>query len=185
MPMTFGPDGNLYVGNRFLDLGVSGDILRYDGMTGAFIDTFVEPGSGGLILLNDFTFGPDGNLYVASSTRAAGPDTVLRYDGRTGAFIDIFIPSGSDGLEFTDSLAFGPDGNLYLNSRGLGATGIQRYDGRTGAFLGTVVPGPGGKLLFTPGAVAVPETSTGLLLFIDAFVLCGRVRNRRSARDLN
>ena len=41
--LVFGPDDNLYVGS----FG-SGDILRYDGMTGAFISTFVPAGSGGL-----------------------------------------------------------------------------------------------------------------------------------------
>jgi streptogramin lyase len=41
--LSFGPDGNLYVGNV-----ATQSILRYNGTTGEFIDTFVPPGSGGL-----------------------------------------------------------------------------------------------------------------------------------------
>src|SRR3712207_4476954 len=72
--LTFGPDGNLYVS----DLSVS-KVLRYDGRTGAFLDTFAE---GGVNRPTDLHFGPDGNLYVAGNEG----DHVVRYDGRTGAF---------------------------------------------------------------------------------------------------
>ena len=41
--MVFGPDGNLYIANYGSD-----SVLRFDGTTGAFIDTFVAVGSGGL-----------------------------------------------------------------------------------------------------------------------------------------
>ncbi len=41
--LTFGPDGNLYVGSFATD-----EVLRYDGATGAFLDAFVSAGSGGL-----------------------------------------------------------------------------------------------------------------------------------------
>jgi DNA-binding beta-propeller fold protein YncE len=53
-PLTFGPDGDLYVGS----FG-TGDILRFDGTTGAFLNAFVPAGSGGLggptfLLFHDF-----------------------------------------------------------------------------------------------------------------------------------
>ncbi|MEH2314250.1 MAG: hypothetical protein V7K35_23255 [Nostoc sp.] len=40
---TFGSDGNLYVSSI-----LTNNVLRYNGKTGAFIDTFVPAGSGGL-----------------------------------------------------------------------------------------------------------------------------------------
>ena len=43
--ITFGPDGELYVSDF-----ASGSVLRFDGETGTFIDTFVAPGAGELIL---------------------------------------------------------------------------------------------------------------------------------------
>jgi hypothetical protein len=54
--VIFGPDGNgdghqdIYVSNITFTgfYGKDGNIKRYDGLTGAFIDTFVPTGSGGL-----------------------------------------------------------------------------------------------------------------------------------------
>src|SRR5262249_55761866 len=62
--LTFGPDGNLYVSSFAAGIGYRA-VLRYQGPSGrtpgAFIDTFVPPGSGGLITPNGLLFGPDGN----------------------------------------------------------------------------------------------------------------------------
>src|SRR5437868_3680468 len=44
----------------------SNAVLRYDGVTGNFVDAFVPPGSGGLVQPNGLRYGPDGNLYVSS-----------------------------------------------------------------------------------------------------------------------
>ena len=41
-------------------------VIRYDGTTGGLIDAFVSPGSGGLSGNHGLTFGPHGDLYVAS-----------------------------------------------------------------------------------------------------------------------
>ncbi len=41
--LAFGPDGELYVSDF-----ASGSVLRFDGETGAFIDTFIAAGTGGL-----------------------------------------------------------------------------------------------------------------------------------------
>ncbi|MBK6769164.1 MAG: DUF11 domain-containing protein [Ardenticatenales bacterium] len=74
--LTFGPDGNLYVSSEFTDR-----VLRYNGTTGAFIDTFVDETSG-LDGPRDLVFGPDGRLYVASYNN----NQILRYNGTTGAY---------------------------------------------------------------------------------------------------
>lgn len=98
--ITLGPDGNLYVG-----FNVSNLVSRRAGATGAFIDTFVASGSGGLASPLGLLFGPDGALYISS----VGTDEVLRYDGATGAFIDTFVGSGSGGLSDPQYLAFTPE----------------------------------------------------------------------------
>lgn len=85
--LTFGPDGNLYV-------GTPNGVNRYQGRTGKFIDYFVPQGSGGLQGPVELLFGPDRNLYVASAMSG----DVLRYDGKSGAFVDAFIPAGRGGI---------------------------------------------------------------------------------------
>jgi DNA-binding beta-propeller fold protein YncE len=60
------------------------EILRYDGVTGAFTDAFVTAGAGTLNGPAGLVLGPDGHLYVTS----ANNHQILRYDGTTGAFID-------------------------------------------------------------------------------------------------
>jgi hypothetical protein len=133
--MTFGPDGNLYVAQTRSvgPTGRSGSVVRFNGSTGAFIDTFVPPDSGGLKIVRDLTFGPDGNLYLYSSSDILIDVRVLRYNGTTGAFIDTFIVDEDLRLFAFQmvKIAFGPGGNLYVATE----NGLFIYNGRTGAFI--------------------------------------------------
>jgi hypothetical protein len=110
--LAFGPDGNLYVANTRLFEPTGGGILRYNGHTGAFIDTFVAPGSGGLLNPLSVVFGPQGDLYVGSATTnskliaSPGTSTVLRYDGTTGSFLGTFVTPDSGGLRYPAALLF-------------------------------------------------------------------------------
>src|SRR5262245_8581452 len=144
--ITLGPDGNLYVGSN------NGAVLRYDGTTGAYINTFVSQGSGGLSGLsgNCLAFGPDGNLYVSSQNS----NRILQYNGSTGAFVKIFVPAGSGGLTNPRGLTFGQDGNLYVASFDVssGANGILRYQGPSAASPGSQLPATG-----QPGATFVAQ----------------------------
>lgn len=127
--LTFGPDGNLYVTDYFLNA-----VLRFNGTTGAFMGTFA---STGLSRPEDLLFGRDGNLYVSDDTH------VVRYNGTTGAFIDNFVPVGSGGIFAIRQIAIGPDNNFYAASAG---GGVYRYNGTTGAFIDVFVPvGSGGQ----------------------------------------
>src|SRR5262249_51371605 len=85
--LVFGPG---HPGGGQFDLYVTSlrnqSVMRYDGATGAPLSEFVASGSGGLQLAVGLTFGPDGNLYVASAgTFVGGVDTIMRFNGRTGA----------------------------------------------------------------------------------------------------
>jgi DNA-binding beta-propeller fold protein YncE len=64
--LAIGPDGNLYVSDT-----ASGNVLRYNGKTGDFIDVFVPRGTGdqgtpGLQVPTGIGFGLDGDLYVSN-----------------------------------------------------------------------------------------------------------------------
>jgi outer membrane protein assembly factor BamB len=82
----------------------TGQILRYDADTGAFLGIFAS--SSQLAGPVSLTFGPDGNLYVAGEISG----NVTRFDGQTGAFIGTFIPNGTGGLGSAHGVTFGPDG---------------------------------------------------------------------------
>ena len=155
--IVLGPDGNYYVCS-FPDR-----VLRYSGIDGAFIDTFVAPGAGGLDRPHSLTFGPDGNLYVNSR----GTAKILRFNGRTGAFIDVFA-SGSGLVNSTD-LTFGTGGFLYVSDES--TSSVLQFDGRTGQFVGVFVqPGSGGltaphALTFGPNGSLFVSGTTGVMKY--------------------
>ncbi|WP_445250557.1 NHL repeat-containing protein [Microcoleus sp. OTE_8_concoct_300] len=131
--IVFGPDGNgddksdIYVASGDKP-GNSGEptasaVLRYDGITGTFIDKFVGDNpntagdeTGGLFRPYGLAFGPDGNFYVNSFLRYQ----ILRYNGKTGQFIDVFASGNQQagGLNGPNGLLFAPDGNLYVTTQG-------------------------------------------------------------------
>jgi hypothetical protein len=184
--MTFGPDENLYVGSP-----VTSSILRFNGVTGAFIDEFVGPGSGGLIAPLILVF-HDNKLYVGD----IGANDIARYDAVTGAFIDVFVPARSGGMGrdqgAPQEFAFGPDGNLYVASPNTGPTPgpddppintskVLRFNGRNGAFIdafvGSDAVSNAGGLMFGPNGVLYVTSDNGVNRYngktgalIDAFV---------------
>lgn len=154
--LVFGPDGNLYVAS-FGGTAPNSKVIRYNGITGAYIDDFVPVGSGGLSGAEGLVFGPDGNLYVLNSSGTTLE--VLRFDGLTGAFIDVFVNAFSGGSDGS-SLVFGRDGNLYVTTAYIGNS-VRRFDGSTGQFIDEFVPQGGGGLAY----------ATGLLFFTPSLQL--------------
>lgn len=172
---------------QFLFVGSLGDssVKRYDGRTGAFIETFVAPASGGLRDPEGLAMGPDGNLYVSSfgDVHAGGRNygAVLRYSGSTGALLGTFVPPNTNQQIGFEGLQFGPDGNLYVT--GWFTNSILRYDGRTGAALGAFASGhellnPYSFTFGPEGDLYVASTKSNRILrysgatgaFIDTFV---------------
>src|SRR5262245_45911123 len=98
--MAFGPDGNLYISGGGFTSHIG--VRRYNAITGAFIDLFVDMG-------NDYAlgmaFGPDNNLYVGTAPFYT-PDGVMRFNYPSGASMGYFVPPGSAGLGAMYHLAF-------------------------------------------------------------------------------
>jgi glucose/arabinose dehydrogenase len=115
--------------------GPISQILRFDGTTGMPVGTgvFVPPSSAGLSLPSGLAFGPNGNLFVASS----GSNQILQYDGMTGAPVGngVFVPAGSAGLSGPSGIVFGPNGNLFVSS----GNRVLEFNGTTGAPVGNGV----------------------------------------------
>ena len=96
--MAWDSDGYLYVtGAQSTD-----DLVWKVDVSDGSYSVFVTLGSGGLDDPEGLTFGPDGNLYVASTAT----DEILRYNGSTGAFMDVFVSAGSGGLSGPAYLEF-------------------------------------------------------------------------------
>jgi hypothetical protein len=140
--IRFGRDGNLYVADFNDGIASSGDVKRFNGTTGAFIDAFTS--GYGMSHPSGLTFGPDGNLYVSDEAN------IVRFNGTTGEFMNVFAPGGSDGLPVPpcgpadQGLAFGPDGNLYASIPYCDT--IARYNGLSGAFINFFVSAGSGGL---------------------------------------
>jgi DNA-binding beta-propeller fold protein YncE len=143
------------------------------------------------------TFGPDGNLYVASNvSNATGTTGILKFNKTTGASMGTFVAAGSGGLLSPWKPLFGNDGRLYVSDSS--AHAIRRYSGSTGSFVDTFVPagsgglsdpngidfGPDGNLYVTDRANDNVLRYNGLTgSFIDTFIATG-MGGLNSPRDL-
>jgi streptogramin lyase len=150
--LTFGPDGHLYVavpGGFDGTNTAPGQVLRFNGATGALIDAFIPSGIqfpqfSFVSPPRDLVFRPDGSLFVLYQ------HGVARHDPVTGAFISIF--AGGWPLQGVQSFLFAPDGYLYLANFSNPAA-VRRYNGQTGAYIDDLVTSvalPYG-LAWTPG----------------------------------
>ena len=110
-------------------------IKRYDGTTGEYIDDFCIGGDSGYPY--DFTFGPDGYLYVTFPEA----NEVKRFNRYTGEYIDTFIPSGYGGIIGPSGIRFAPDHNLYVCS--MHTDEVKCYNGETGEFISNFAQGNG------------------------------------------
>ena len=87
---AFGPDGNLYV-LRQRDWNVAKSVIRFDGATGAYLDTMMTYNVRGW--LYGMAFGDDGDLYIAEQRDAELIDRIIRVNTSEGSVSDLRQPS--------------------------------------------------------------------------------------------
>ncbi len=114
---AFGPDGNLYVIG-----GQTIGVLRYSGLTGAFMGQFVSPPEGGLTEGRSLAFDQEGRLYVADFLC-----NVHRYDTNGNSIGDLLADAVSaKKLAKPLGMAFDAQGALLISVRD--SNTILRYD---------------------------------------------------------
>ncbi len=162
-----GPDGNYYVSSRG-----TGKILRYDGVTGAFIDVFIADT---VVDPHFILFTPDNHLLVPGFYN----NQIRRFNATTGAFVDVFTTG--NGLNGAGDMIVGPDGLLYVAS--YYTSSVKKYNATTGAYLGEIatVNGPQGLAFDGLGRLYVASYGSHVIArynpttgaFIDTFASGG------------
>lgn len=176
--ITFGPDGNLYVSSAGgLNGGPTSGVFRYQGPAGAspgaFIGTFVSPGSGELMSPFAVLFGPDANgdghqdLYVGGSEVVPSyhnkehTSSVKVYDGVCGAYLDDFVTVDNGGLDGPGFMKFTETDPVTLAYRGPGDAPFAASPSSastSATTVGTRVHGGGRALLTDPSGATFPLT---------------------------
>jgi hypothetical protein len=135
----------LFVNTRY-------DVLRYNAVSGAFIDTFIH--SEGL-WIEELRIGPDNNLYVLLASTELNFGYVRRYNIETGALIDVFIDLKAEGFRSLTTMEFGPDGDLYVGGQlvrdNIFGNAIMHFDGQNGAVIDYFFLQTGGVLVMDFG----------------------------------
>ena len=197
----------LYIGDnvsRFNSAGrlidVKSSVLRFDASTGAYVDTFVAAGTGGVFGLRGLIFDASRNL-IAVDQNVGQPTNgeILTYRGSDGAFLGNLVtesaapyaPRGAVLSPDRQSLYVADMGDFGPNCESLPGD-IYRYDANTGQFLDLisapewfgdfhprgVVFGPDGLLYATDFGNPCTPRSGSILRFnleegqvVDEFVL--------------
>jgi glucose/arabinose dehydrogenase len=191
--LIFDREGNLLVANQNVNLPIPGDILRFDGTSGAFDNVSVPATDpNGPFAPRGIVLGPNNILYIADivapDNMSDGKVEEYRYDAETGtaAFkADILHPAAFSGEFHPRGIVFGPDGMLYVSTRnipsGVGGA-VLRFNPTSGAYLGAfvssnstndlnrpegIVFGPDGNLYVTsfPSAATNTTDTDKVLIF--------------------
>jgi hypothetical protein len=162
--LTFLPNGDLLVNSHN-----SGQILRYNGTTGAYIGVFsngsdISP-TASMAPHMTIKYGPDGAVWVADHTN----NRILRFNATTGAFLSVFaqLPNGSGVRSFEFF------GNYVLISRH-NVDVVAMYNYNTGAYIGNFanaadgLDGPTGITYGPDGKVYIGSLNSNQILVFDA-----------------
>jgi sugar lactone lactonase YvrE len=124
LDLSFGPNGNLFVGNGTPPSGITNNnygVLEYNGTSGSFITTYVGSGTAGVTDPRGLAFDQDGRLYVADVVTNA----IHRFDSQ-GNYLDDPVNGSASSLRAPLGMTFDAKGGLLVSSRDGNA--VYRYD---------------------------------------------------------
>ncbi|EEL52343.1 MULTISPECIES: hypothetical protein [Bacillus cereus group] len=135
--LIFNHRDNLLVTNQNIDQPQNGNVLEYNGQTGAFLGEFVQSAALGA------SFAPRGivlskNLFVADMGDVDIPGELREYNGKTGVFLGNLNHSCFSGQFHPRAVVIGPDHLLYVSVRNLPQPeggSVLRFNPKTGEFL--------------------------------------------------
>lgn len=113
--------GDLLVSNQNVDQPQNGNVLRYNGETGAFIGELVSSTQEGApfaprgIVLSNSNVLFVADLLSESSTGEPQPGELRAFNGTTGDFLGTLDHFGFNGPFFPRSVVFGTDSLLYVS----------------------------------------------------------------------
>ena len=139
--------GGVRVANNSIYLVGSGsnNVIRYL-PNGSLVGALDPANAAGLNSPQGLTFGPDGKLYVVSSSG----DKIARFDPTTGQFLGNFADTSVNGHAGPIAAAFA-NGMLFVSTFDSGE--LMRFNGTSGAYLGSASAGAGvalGDLVLGP-----------------------------------
>lgn len=136
--IVFRNPGQLLVVNQNVDQPFAGEVLRYNGKTGTFLDKTVPSSDPNAPFAPRGMVIKDNVLYVADVLGADSPvGRIARYNVNSGKFLGNLTAEGYDGLFNPRGVVFGPDGGLYVSVFDVtnpAAGSVLRFNVDTGAF---------------------------------------------------
>jgi hypothetical protein len=124
--LTFGPDGDLFVGDFF-----RGRVARYDGTT---FQEIASTGDNTIGTPSGMHIAPNGNLMVLSG----GNNLIKEYDISSDGISAVGVFNDLPGVVQPQDFTWGPNGNIYVT--GGSAGGVLEVDPTDGTFLDYFVP---------------------------------------------
>lgn len=144
MASAIGPNGDL-----FLSSFNTGEVLRFNSSTGAYLGVFIKAGEGGLTNPVAPCILPDGNAYVGDFAT----NRILHFD-KDGNFVEVFADSTTSDLNGPFMMLI-DDNYLYIAS---GFThSVLRWELKTKKYLGAFVKPESGGLKVPIGLLLGPD----------------------------